>query len=68
MSANDVVAATPLVSVQVATQVDMGELTALWSMLKSELSADDGNILTIQGEHYRALDAGAKAFLASMLM
>lgn len=57
-----------MIPVQVATQVDMGELTTLWEMLKAELSADEGNILTIQGEHYRALDDGAKAFLACMLM
>lgn len=68
MSANDVVAATPMIPVQVVTQVDMGELNTLWEMLKTELSADSGHILTIQGEHYNALDDGAKAFLACMLM
>ncbi|KAJ4201050.1 hypothetical protein NW767_007185 [Fusarium falciforme] len=68
MSANNVVETAPMIPVQVATQVGMGELTTLWEMLKAELSADEGNILTIQGEHYRALDDGAKAFLACMLM
>ncbi|RSL88198.1 hypothetical protein CDV31_016119 [Fusarium ambrosium] len=68
MSANDLVAATPVIPVQVVTQVDMGELTTLWEMLKAGLSSDTGNILTLHQEHYNALDDGAKAFLACMLM
>nr|AIF79423.1 MAT 1.2.1 [Fusarium tucumaniae] len=69
MSSNDVTAATQMATpLQVVTEVDMGELTILWEHLKAQLPGESTKILTIAGEHYRALDQGAKAYLACKLM